>query len=151
MKSKSFGILTKPRFPEIESTLREVVGWLRARSIDVVLDTTSAMFPFEQGGIRKPAGEPSGCSILRRRRNPAQCRATCRERSHVRPEAQHVADSVFDRGPVDNPYPSLNGYLRMTLFSMSDSAPDAYSSAWRNGCVRVVLNDVVISKGTLHA
>ncbi|HEX6824975.1 MAG TPA: NAD(+)/NADH kinase, partial [Nitrospiraceae bacterium] len=53
MKSKSVGILTKPRFPEIERTLRDVVGWLRTRSIDVVLDTTSAMFLGEQGGYQK--------------------------------------------------------------------------------------------------
>jgi len=53
MNSKSVGILTKPRFPEIEGTLRDVVRWLRARNIDVLLDTTSATQLGEQGGYQK--------------------------------------------------------------------------------------------------
>ena len=106
MKSKSVGILTKPRFPEIERTLRDVVGWLRARSIDVVLDTTSAMFLGEQGGIRKlswrtkrmyfwswAATEP--CSMPRdlpgNEASPSS--------------ASTWVDSVFDRGPVGQPVP----------------------------------------------
>jgi len=42
MKSKSIGILTKPKFPEVKDTLLGVAAWLRARNIDVLLDTTSA-------------------------------------------------------------------------------------------------------------
>ncbi|MBI3355592.1 MAG: NAD(+)/NADH kinase [Nitrospirae bacterium] len=53
MKSKSIGILTKPKFPEVKTTLQGVVAWLRARSIDVLLDTTSATLLGEQGGIQK--------------------------------------------------------------------------------------------------
>ena len=53
MKSKSIGILTKPKFPEVKETLQAVVGWLRARSIDVILDTTSAALLDEKGGIQK--------------------------------------------------------------------------------------------------
>jgi len=53
MKNKSIGILTKPKFPEAKRTLHDVVSWLRARSIDVVLDTTSAMLLGEQGGYQK--------------------------------------------------------------------------------------------------
>jgi NAD+ kinase len=48
MKSKSIGILTKPNFPEAKSTLQDVVGWLRARSINVIVDTTSAILLGEQ-------------------------------------------------------------------------------------------------------
>ena len=53
MKNKSIGILTKPKFPEVKRTLHDVVSWLRARNIDVVLDTTSAMLLGEQGGYQK--------------------------------------------------------------------------------------------------
>ena len=53
MKHKSIGILTKPKFPEVKSILLDVVAWLRARSIDVILDTTSAMLLDEQGGYQK--------------------------------------------------------------------------------------------------
>jgi NAD+ kinase len=53
MKSKSIGILTKPKFPEVKETLHAVVTWLRARSIDVILDTTSATLLGETGGIQK--------------------------------------------------------------------------------------------------
>ncbi len=52
MKSKSIGILAKPKFPEVKSTLHDVVAWLRARSIDVLLGTTSATLLGEQGGYQ---------------------------------------------------------------------------------------------------
>ena len=39
MKSKSIGILTKPKFPEVKATVHAVVNWLRDRKIDVILDT----------------------------------------------------------------------------------------------------------------
>src|SRR5262245_41837014 len=50
MKNKSIGILTKPKFPEVKNTLRDVVTWLRARNIDAILDRTSALLLDEQGG-----------------------------------------------------------------------------------------------------
>jgi NAD+ kinase len=53
MKNKSVGILTKPKFPEAKSTLQDVVSWLRARSIDVILDTTSAILLGEQGAYQE--------------------------------------------------------------------------------------------------
>ncbi|MDH5625733.1 MAG: NAD(+) kinase, partial [Nitrospira sp.] len=53
MKSKSIGILTKPKFPEVKATLQGVVAWLRDRQITVLLDTTSAALLNEQGGIQK--------------------------------------------------------------------------------------------------
>lgn len=51
MKSKNIGILTKPKFSEITSTLQGVVAWLRARDIHVVLGTTSAALLNEPGGL----------------------------------------------------------------------------------------------------
>jgi NAD+ kinase len=53
MKSKSIGILTKPKFPEVKSTLQDVVAWLRSHHIDVILDTTSALLLGEPGGYQK--------------------------------------------------------------------------------------------------
>lgn len=53
MKSKSIGILTKPKFPEVKSTLQAVVTWLRGRNILVVLDNTSASLLGEPGGLQK--------------------------------------------------------------------------------------------------
>lgn len=53
MKSKNIGILTKPKFPEVRPTLQGVVAWLRERSITVLLDTTSAALLSEPGGIQK--------------------------------------------------------------------------------------------------
>lgn len=53
MKSKSIGILTKPKFPEVKATVRAVVNWLRDRKIDVVLDNTSATLLNERGGLQK--------------------------------------------------------------------------------------------------
>src|SRR5262245_37181876 len=53
MKSKSIGILTKPKFPEVKATVRAVVNWLRDRKIDVILDNTSATLLNERGGLQK--------------------------------------------------------------------------------------------------
>lgn len=53
MRSKSIGILTKPKFPEVKSTLQDVVKWLRDRRIEVVLDTGSAALLGEKGGVQK--------------------------------------------------------------------------------------------------
>ena len=53
MKSKSIGILTKPKFPEVKATLQAVVSWLRARNIVVILDNTSAVLLGESGGLQK--------------------------------------------------------------------------------------------------
>ena len=52
MKSKSIGILAKPKFPEVKNTLHDVVAWLRTRNIDVILDTTSAILLGERGGYQ---------------------------------------------------------------------------------------------------
>ena len=52
MKSKSIGILTKPKFPEIKATVHAVVNWLRDRKIDVILDNTSATLLNERGGVQ---------------------------------------------------------------------------------------------------
>ena len=53
MKSKSIGILTKPKFPEVKATVHAVVNWLRDRKIDVILDNTSATLLNERGGLQK--------------------------------------------------------------------------------------------------
>lgn len=53
MKSKSIGILTKPKFPEVKATLHAVVAWLRARNITALLDSTSAALLGEPGGLQK--------------------------------------------------------------------------------------------------
>ena len=53
MKSKSIGILTKPKFPEVKATVRAVVNWLRDRKIDVMLDSTAATLLNERGGLQK--------------------------------------------------------------------------------------------------
>lgn len=53
MKSKSIGILTKPKFPEVKATVRAIVNWLRDRKIDVMLDSTAATLLNERGGLQK--------------------------------------------------------------------------------------------------
>ncbi|MCA1958123.1 MAG: NAD(+)/NADH kinase [Nitrospira sp.] len=53
MKSKTIGLLIKPKSPEIKPTLQGVVAWLRERSIPVLLDTTAATLLNELDGIQK--------------------------------------------------------------------------------------------------
>ncbi len=63
MKSKSIGILTKPKFPEVKATVHAVVNWLRDRKIDVILDNTSAI-AVERARRRAedPVGSEGGCA-----------------------------------------------------------------------------------------
>src|SRR5437879_9507794 len=53
MKSKSVGILTTPKLPASTGTVHHGVRWLRARSIDVILETTSAILLGDEGGYQK--------------------------------------------------------------------------------------------------
>jgi NAD+ kinase len=53
MQSKTIGILIKPKSPEIKPTLQGLVGWLRERSATVLLDTAATALLSEQGGVQK--------------------------------------------------------------------------------------------------
>jgi len=50
---KTIGILTKPKFPDITHILKDLVSWLRARQKDVVLDGKTAALIGEHAAYQK--------------------------------------------------------------------------------------------------
>lgn len=50
---KTIGILTKPKFPDVKSTLKELAAWLRERKKDVILDAATAQMIGEPGTYQK--------------------------------------------------------------------------------------------------
>ncbi len=50
---KTIGILTKPKFPDVKPTLKELVAWLRERQKEVILDTATAQMIGESGTYQK--------------------------------------------------------------------------------------------------
>lgn len=50
---KTIGILTKPKFPEVRSILKDVVAWLRDRQKDVILDAQTAALIGEPTSYQK--------------------------------------------------------------------------------------------------
>ncbi|MGQ0810953.1 MAG: NAD(+)/NADH kinase, partial [Nitrospiraceae bacterium] len=51
---KTIGILTKPKFPDVKPTLKDLVAWLRERKKDVVLDGATAALIGERASHQKP-------------------------------------------------------------------------------------------------
>ncbi len=49
----TIGILTKPKFPDVKPTLTELVAWLRERKKDVILDAATAQMIGEPGAYQK--------------------------------------------------------------------------------------------------
>ena len=152
MKSKSVGILTKPRFPEIERTLRDVVGWLRTRSIDVVLDTTSAMFLGEQGGYQKTqlASKADVLLVLGGDGTMLNAARLAGERSIPILGVNMGGLGFLTEVRLENLYPSLERVFANDF--VLDERLMLRTHIHRHGetvAQGEVLNDVVISKGTL--
>src|SRR5918996_6415486 len=51
---KAIGILTKPKFPDVKPTLKDLVSWLREQHKDVILDGKTAALIGESGSFQKP-------------------------------------------------------------------------------------------------
>jgi NAD+ kinase len=152
MKSKSVGILTKPQFPEVERTLRDVVSWLRARSIDVILDTTSAILLGEQGGYQKTqlANKADVLLVLGGDGTMLNAARLAGERS-IPVLGVHMGGLGFlTEVRLENLYPSLERVFANDF--VLDERLMLQTHVHRHGetvARGVVLNDVVISKGTL--
>ncbi|MGH7217646.1 MAG: NAD(+)/NADH kinase [Nitrospiraceae bacterium] len=152
MKSKSVGILTKPRFPEIERTLRDVVGWLRDRNIDVVLDTTAASFLGEQGGYQKTqlASRADVLLVLGGDGTMLNAARLAGERSIPILGVNMGGLGFLTEVRLENLYPSLERVFANDF--VLDERLMLRTHIHRHGetvAHGVVLNDVVISKGTL--
>ncbi len=152
MNSKSVGILTKPRFPEIERTLRDVVRWLRARNIDVLLDTTSATHLGEQGGYQKSQLALTADVLLVLGGDGTMLNAArlAGERSIPILGVNMGGLGFLTEVRLENLYPSLERVFANDF--VLDERLMLRTHIHRHGetvAQGEVLNDVVISKGTL--
>ncbi len=152
MKSKSIGILTKPKFPEVKTTLEGVVTWLRARNIDVLLDTTSATLLAEPGGIQKTqlARKADVLLILGGDGTMLNAARLAAERSIPILGVNMGGLGFLTEVRLDNLYPSLDRVFANDFVQDERLMLNAHVHRHGETVARgTVLNDVVISKGTL--
>ncbi len=152
MKSKSIGILTKPKFPEVKATLQGVVAWLRTRNIDVVLDNTSATLLGEQGGLQKTqlAQKADVLLVLGGDGTMLNAARLAGERGIPILGVNMGGLGFLTEVRLDNLFPSLervfaNEYVLDERLMLSTHI-HRHGETVAKG---VVLNDVVVSKGTL--
>ncbi|NOS80447.1 MAG: NAD(+) kinase [Nitrospira sp.] len=152
MKSKSIGILTKPKFPEVKGTLRDVVAWLRARNINVILGETSVTLLGELDGYQDAqlSNKADVLLVLGGDGTMLNAARLAAERSIPILGVNMGGLGFLTEVRLENLYPSLervfaNDYvLDERLMLQTHIHRDGETIAQG-----VVLNDVVISKGTL--
>jgi NAD+ kinase len=152
MKSKSVGILAKPKFPEVKSTLHDVISWLRARNIDVILDTTTASLFGEQGGYQKTqlASKADVLLVLGGDGTMLNAARLAGERSIPILGVNMGGLGFLTEVRLENLYPSLERVFANDF--VLDERLMLQTHIHQHGetvAQGVVLNDVVISKGTL--
>ncbi len=152
MRRKNIGILTKPKFPEVKSTLLGVVAWLRARSIEVLLDTTSAALLNEDGGIAKIqlAEKADVLVVLGGDGTILSAARLAAERGIPILGVNMGGLGFLTEVRLDNLYPSLERVFANDF--VLDERLMLATHIHRHGetvARGIVLNDVVISKGTL--
>lgn len=152
MKSKSVWILTKPKFPEVKTTLQGVVTWLRSRNVDVLLDTTSATLLGEEGGVQKTqlAGNPDILLVLGGDGTMLNAARLAGERSIPILGVNMGGLGFLTEVRLENLYPSLERVFADDFVLDERLMLKTYVHRHGETVARgVVLNDVVISKGTL--
>jgi len=152
MKSKSIGILTKPKFPEVRATLQAVVTWLRARNIIVLLDTTSATLLGEKGGIQKTdlAGKADVLLVLGGDGTMLNAARLAGERGIPILGVNMGGLGFLTEVRLEHLYPSLDRVFANEY--VLDERLMLKAHVHRHGetvTQGMVLNDVVVSKGTL--
>ncbi len=152
MKSKSIGILTKPKFPEVRTTLHDVVTWLRGRAMEVILDTTSAALLGEQGGYQKTAlaGKAAVLLVLGGDGTMLNAARLAGERGIPILGVNMGGLGFLTEVQLENLYPSLERVFANDF--VLDERLMLKTHLHRHGetvAQGTMLNDVVISKGTL--
>ncbi len=152
MKSKSIGILTKPKSPEMKSTLEGVVTWLRERTISVLLDTTSAALLNERGGIQKTqlAGQADVLLVLGGDGTILSAARLAADRSIPILGVNMGGLGFLTEVRLDDLFASLDRVFDNDF--VLDERLMLQTHVHRHGetvARGIVLNDVVISKGTL--
>ncbi len=152
MKSKNIGILIKPKFPEVKPTLLGVVTWFRARNITVLLDKASAVLLNEPSGFQQTqlAEQADVLLVLGGDGTILNAARLAAERSIPILGVNMGGLGFLTEVRLDHLYPSLERVFAddFTL----DERLMLKTHIHRQGetvARGLVLNDIVISKGTL--
>ena len=149
---KTIGILTKPKFPDVKPILKDLMSWLRERQRDVIVDSTTAALIGEAGTYLKPQIAALADMLLVLGGDGTMLNAARLV------EARGIPILGVNMGglgfltevSVDQLYPMMEKVLagqyhleeRLMLRARIDRHGEHVANA-------TVLNDVVISKGTL--
>jgi len=146
------GILTKPKFPDVKPVLKDLVSWLREQRKEVVLDSKTAALIGESGTYQKPqmAALADMLVVLGGDGTMLNAARLVEERGIPILGVNMGGLGYLTEGSVDQLYPTLLKVFageyhleeRLMLRARIDRHGEHVAQA-------TVLNDVVISKGTL--
>ena len=148
----TIGILTKPKFPEVKHILKDLVSWLRERQKEVVLDSKTAALIGESGTYQKPqiAARADMLLVLGGDGTMLNAARLVEERSIPILGVNMGGLGFLTEITVDQLYPTLEKVFvheyhlekRLMLRARIERHGEHVAHA-------TVLNDVVVSKGTL--
>ncbi len=149
---KTIGILTKPKFPDVKPILKDLVSWLRERQKDIVLDNKTAALIGESATYQKPhiAALADMLLVLGGDGTMLNAARLVEERRIPILGVNMGGLGFLTEASLDQLYPSLEKVFageyhleeRLMLRARIDRHGEYVAHA-------TVLNDVVISKGTL--
>jgi NAD+ kinase len=149
---KTVGILTKPKFPDVKPILKDLVSWLRERQKDIVLDNKTAALIGEPTMYQKPhiAALADILLVLGGDGTMLNAARLVEERRIPILGVNMGGLGFLTEASLDQLYPSLEKVFageyhleeRLMLRARIDRHGEYVAHA-------TVLNDVVISKGTL--
>ena len=148
----TIGILTKPKFPEVKHILKDLVSWLRERQKEVVLDSKTASLIGESGTYQKPqiAARADMLLVLGGDGTMLNAARLVEERGIPILGVNMGGLGFLTEVTVDQLYPTLEKVFvheyhleeRLMLRARIERHGEHVAHA-------TVLNDVVVSKGTL--
>lgn len=149
---KTIGILTKPKFPDITHILKDLVSWLRARQKDVVLDGQTAALIGEHAAYQKTQIASLSDMVLVLGGDGTMLNAArlVEERAVPILGVNMGGLGFLTEVSLDQLYPTLEKVFAQEFYV--EQRLMLRAQIHRHGehvAKATVLNDVVISKGTL--
>ncbi len=149
---KAIGILTKPKFPDVKHILKDLVAWLRERHKEVILDKTTAALIDERASHQKThiASLADMVLVLGGDGTMLSAARLVEERSVPILGVNMGGLGFLTEASLDQLYPSLERVFANDF--VVDERLMLRAHMHRHGehvAHATVLNDVVVSKGTL--
>lgn len=149
---KTVGILTKPKFPDVQHVLKDLAAWLRERRKDVILDGKTAALIGEQGTASKTeiAARADMVLVLGGDGTMLNAARLVEERGVPILGVNMGGLGFLTETTIDQLYPALDRVFAQE-FALEDRLM-LRARLHRHGehvAQATVLNDVVVNKGTL--